>query len=368
MINYIVIFIFISIVLVIQNPLQLNKGKRRVLFVIFPVAFISSLLVGLRPLNAGYDTFKYINYYRSVAHETYFTFFNKYSYNWETEYLYRIWSFSLSNLNVGEENFLLITAFVSIFLFLIALKKLFKEDYLLIFLFFYATPPFVALFGNAIRQGLSLPFFILAIAYFFENKKFKLLLSILCTLFIHNYTGVYLIIILVLYKFLSGFIEKKRIAIFFILLFLQPLGYFLTDYIYRLYPTKYTEFIGAEYFFHYSFILFLLLYVIYRIKNRLTLENDKQLFSIYIIISGVSSLLWFNPIAYGRVLYLGFPFLALYINNLKYFYKSNWVVYLLILMMFGAGIYFFTSPSTQGTLTSLRMDKIHEFVNIQKLC
>lgn len=368
MLNYIIIYIILSIVFFLEKPLKLDKGKQTYIFLILPIALISSTLVGLRPLNAGYDTVKYINYYRSLTNETFSTFLSEYSQGWETDYLYRIWSFALSALNLSEENFLYITAFVSIFFFLIALKKLFKKDYLLIFLFFYATPAFVSLFGNAIRQGLALPFFIFSIAYFFENKKFKLLLSVLCTLFIHNYTGGYLIIILVLYKIFSGYIEKNKITVFFILLCLQPLMYFLADNIYRLYPSKYTEYIGPNYFFHYSFVVFLMLYVAYRLKNRLQPTKNKQLFTIYIIISGLSSVLWFNTVAFGRILFVGFPFLALYINNLKYFYKNSMVVYLLILIMLGVGIYFYTSPSIQETLTFLRMEEFYEFSYIQRLC
>src|SRR5690606_23174640 len=114
---------------------------------------------------------KYSTYYSAIGSD--FSDFKKiYSYGWESDYLYRAWNFLIANLGLSVKEFIWLTAFVSILLFLVSLRKLFPREYLLVFLFFYATPAFISLFGNAIRQGLATPFFLLSIYYFFRKKKY----------------------------------------------------------------------------------------------------------------------------------------------------------------------------------------------------
>ncbi|UGU14374.1 EpsG family protein [Sinomicrobium kalidii] len=350
MLNFILIYIFIVGVFLLERPLKLHEGKRTLWFVILPVAIVSSTLVGLRPLTAGFDTIKYVTYYNFLQYDTFSTFMDVYSYNWKGDYIYRFWNFALSWLGVSPQHFLYITASVSIFLFILSLRKLVGKDYLLIFLFFYATPGFVQLFANAIRQGFSLAFFLFAIAYYYEQRKIKLFLSVAVTLFLHNSTGIVLIMCLLMISLFSKLIKKHNKFVFVFLLLLQPLMYFFVDLINRFYPSVYTLYESSEYFFHYSFITFLFLYIFYKIRFKLRSKKGEFLFTTYIIITILTSLFWFNPTTFGRIVYLSFPFLALYINNLKYLYEQHWIALLLIVIMFGIGVYFFNTEATRNML------------------
>ncbi len=351
LISFIATYLYIAFNYFIERPLKLNKGGKNVVFIILPTVIISSLLVGLRPLTAGNDTIKYVTYYKSLQGSSWLNFWDVYSLSWETDYLYNIWNYLLSWLGVDVQAFIYITAVTSILLFLLALRKLVGKDYLLVFLFFMATPGFVAMFGNAIRQGLALPFFLFTLAYCYEKKWIKMILFALITLFLHNSTGVFLILgVLGLWLFRKP-IKRRRVRVLFVVLLIEPIMYFFMGQINSLFPNRYTIFSGTDYFFHYSFVLFIFLYVGFRFPNRIKRQRMAYLFAAYVVMTALTAIFWFNTIAYGRLIYLTFPFLALFLNNTKYFFKEKWMTYLIIFLMLGVGIYFYSAESVIETLS-----------------
>ena len=348
--NFIIVYIIIAATFLIHDFVRPNS-KTPLLLLLF-IAAISSTIVGLRPLSAGYDTITYVAYYESITSETFTEFKELYAYNFENDYLYRFWNFIINSFGADSQDFLYITAFVSIFLFLVAIQKVFKQNSLLIFLFFFSSPAFISLFGNAIRQGLAIPFYLFAIYYFFEKKKYQMIVSVLLALFFHNYTGIILILILIFLKLFYNLIVKYKYIVFILMLVIEPISYYLSGFIYSIYSVEYFTFIGFDYLFHYSLLLFLYLYFIYCFRVKRISDDNRNKFATYTIITFITSFLWFNKDSFGRILYLGFPFLCYFLSNLAVLYKQKWILALIVVIMFFVGIYFFTSESAVETLSN----------------
>ena len=351
MIEFTIIYLAIALLAFIKVLFKWDTGIKDVLISLLS-AFITSILVGLRPLSAGYDTEVYVNYFNSLNNESIFTFNEVYSYNFPLDYLFKLWTFIISSLNLDAKGFIYITALVSIFLFLQALKKLFDDKYLLVFLIFFATPGFVMLFGNGIRQGLAIPFFLFAIKQFLDKRWNIMLLNIAITLLIHQTSGLILIVTFLAMRVLPKTVFKNRLITFLLFIFLQPLAFYLRRFVYLIYSTGYlTGETSSNYFFHYSFILFLFLYIFHYFVMK---NNDiyvGKVFHIYIILTLIPSLFWYADVAYGRVIYLSYPFMSFFLINIDKKFKQKWVSFLLVLLMFAVGVYFYSSDSIISTLT-----------------
>lgn len=346
------IFIYIIIALLIGIYRFIKNPTLKCLLVILPISILSSSIVGLRPLNAGFDTEVYVSYFNSIQGETLLTFNNAYSYNFSTEYLYKLWNLFISKFTSDAQVFLFVTSFFSVLLSIYSFKKLFGANYLLVFLFLFTTPGFTMLYGNGIRQGLAFPFFILAVYYFLNKKHLMALIFILITPLFHLYSGVFSIFTFVLYVLLNKFIIKKPLVTFIFLVFLQPLSSLLQNAIYSIYPSVYLEYGGNEYLFHYSFIIFLILFLLYNFKLKIKNPKIQNIFSIYTVMVATISIIWFAPTAYGRILYLSFPFMCFFILYLHSFIKEKITKPILIVLFLFIGIYFYNSNSVKRTMSS----------------
>ena len=115
-----------------------NKGseKKSLLFSSLVVSFIAALIVGLRSLDAGFDTIVYVEYFESLYSVSFFDLFTHYAFNFSTDYLFCFWSYLLAFFQVDASLFLLITAWASVLLFILSLNSCFKNAYWFVFLLF----------------------------------------------------------------------------------------------------------------------------------------------------------------------------------------------------------------------------------------
>ncbi len=349
MINFVIIYIVLcGLYLIDKNIKSINIIGHVLIYII--ASLIASSLVGFRPLDAGFDTEPYVLFYESLEGVSFNNLNSVYAYNFQTDYFYIYWNYFISKLGFNSSEFLYITAVISVFFVLIAFKKLFKSESLLVFIALYSTPGFVMFFGNAMRQGLALPVFILAIYCFLNRKYFLSGVLILITSLFHKYTGVILAITLFLSLFSFKLIENRKLLLLLVLILLQPIILLLQNIIFSIYPSVYLTMGGYEYFYHYSYIVFLLLYIIYSFKLKINNQKIKNMFNIYTILSIITSSLWFNPTAFGRVLYLVYPFMLFFIIYMFSFIKERRLKYVLLIIFLFVGIYFFITDSTQITL------------------
>ena len=352
MANFFIVYAFIVAAIVFEKLVVNRSFGRAVLFV--AVAIIAATIVGLRPLDAGYDTAVYVSYFNLIGHENLLSINEVYAYNFQYDYLYKLWNFFLAKLGFDESSYLYITACVSILLFLVSLEKLFRRDSLLIFLLFYSTPAFVSLFGNAIRQGLSIPFFLFTLYHLLTGKRILMFVFFAITILLHNFTGIILLVLVGIRVLLLPLMRNRKALLLVLLLLIQPAAYYLSSVLYTILPTEYLTFVGGEYFFHYSFVLFLAIYAISFLTNLTLTSRDGQLLEIYISISFVTSLVWYHPDTFGRVVYLGFPFLCFFVSRYTRLYNIGWMKPAMILGMLFVGMYFFGQSSTSTTLSSVR--------------
>jgi membrane-associated HD superfamily phosphohydrolase len=119
--------------------------------------------------------------------------------------------------------------------------------------------------------------------------------------------------------------------------------------------------IGSAYFFHYSYIIFLFLLLVYSYSIKVKGEYMNKLFNFYIILTLIPSLIWYSSVAYGRIIYLSFPFMSFFLVILGDKFKEKWLEFLLVVVMLSVGIYFYSTSSMQATLTD---NQFHEFYNI----
>lgn len=349
MTTFIIIFIVLSVLYLVDKNLN-PKNKIGHIFIYIMASIVASYLVGNRHLDAGFDTKIYVAFYESIEGISFKSIFSIFAYNFQSDYLFVIWNYLISKLGLSSSGFIYITAVASVFFFLLASNKLFSSENLLVFLGLYSTPGFIMLFGNAMRQGMALPVFILAIHYFLNRKYlFSGILVIVTSLF-HTYTGLILAFTLFLSFFTFRIIEHRKLLIFIGLLFLQPIILLFQKLIYSVYPSVYLTIGSFEYFYHYAYIIFLLLYIILNFKLQIKNQKIRNLFSLYTILSIIISSFWFNQIAYGRVLYLAYPFMLFFTIYMFSFIKERRLKYMLLIVFLLAGIYFFMTDSTQITL------------------
>ena len=328
-----------------------NKGseKKSLLFSSLVVSFIAALIVGLRSLDAGFDTIVYVEYFESLYSVSFFDLFTHYAFNFSTDYLFCFWSYLLAFFQVDASLFLLITAWASVLLFILSLNSCFKNAYWFVFLLFLSYPGYIALFGNAIRQGLAISFVFFTLSSFYNKEYSKSSLFLLTTCLFHNFTGVFLALVLLCYFLIR---RLNFVLLFPSLLITQPAILLIHKFIRKFTPSIYVQEISYEYFFHYSF--FMALFVLFLsgvFLSKLPKGSIKWLY-LYISFIITISALWFSPTVYGRLLYFQYPFIGyflfLLLNNLQK--AGNLLLFVCIFFLYFVGVYYIYSESAFTTL------------------
>lgn len=103
------------------------------------------------------------------------------------DYVFAIFNFIGQAFNLDTETYFLIFPIICLSLSLLALTLLVEKRYLPIaFGFLVINPGFILLFTNALRQGLSVPFLMLGIAFYLKQKKIISYFLFIASIFSHS--------------------------------------------------------------------------------------------------------------------------------------------------------------------------------------
>lgn len=173
------IYCFISIVLTIYYYSRLNRGfeleynkKRRYgLILFYAIAFI--IVVGYRPISGYYfgDTINYAHIFNFLQGDTVKP-------DKEDEWIFDYITWWCAQ-NMDVHSYFLLIEILYIVPVLIACKKICPNNPAVMMLFFMTSFSFFSYGTNGIRNGMACSLIILAIAYTFDKKKWKLLISLL---------------------------------------------------------------------------------------------------------------------------------------------------------------------------------------------
>lgn len=161
-----------------MRPRYLSYQGESFLLAIFLIFFI-----GLRPINGRYfiDMASYNNEY-------YIAYFGaRFWFDWDTENLLfdnlKIW---MASQRIDIEYFFFIIALIYFFFMYWASKKLFPRDTLLAFLVYLGAFSTFSYGTNGIKAGAAASFYLVALAYYFENKKILVALFLFLSYGFHH--------------------------------------------------------------------------------------------------------------------------------------------------------------------------------------
>lgn len=290
-----------------------NKLLRLIIFLLIPISF--SFIVGNRDINAGFDTSKYVSGFQLTEGENLLDIptiiKEKLGIGNEPLFWGVVWSISL--LTNDPNKFLLLLAVISSVTLIFSLRVVNSQYCVVIFLLIAVSGTFINLFGNAVRQGLAIPFGILAIYYFLvlKDKKYGMLFSVL-TFGFHYSSGVILMMALL--------VAKVRIKILYTLPFIGivfsiilpsllqhvtwiPLQYVVINEMEIFNPAIVLSFVSLCYF----------IYIANRpcFSSRSIVRKSRHLLfdgflRFYLVILGMELMLIFNVFAFNRVAILGY--------------------------------------------------------------
>jgi hypothetical protein len=176
---YLPIYRFISIVLTIYYYSRLNRGfgldynkKRRYgLILFYAIAFI--IVVGLRPISGYYfgDTINYARIFNLLQGDPVKP-------NSESEWIFNYITWWCAQ-RMDVHSYFLLIEILYIVPVLIACRKICPNNPDVMMLFFMTAFSFFSYGTNGIRNGMACSLVILAIAFAYDKKKRKLLISLL---------------------------------------------------------------------------------------------------------------------------------------------------------------------------------------------
>ncbi|NLR61866.1 EpsG family protein [Chitinophaga polysaccharea] len=342
--------VFIYILNYFVNVLKIYfQSKYVYAFIGFITILLAAVVVGTRPLDAGFDTKGYIEAYNSLDKSLLESFLIvKHYFGVSIEPLFWGYAWGLSKIGVSPSGFLFITAFISILLTSWAYRKVDPDYYYLSFLGVIFSGSFINLYGNAIRQGLAIPFFLMAFFHFLHGENRKVILYGIITFLLHQYTG-----ILVMLFYLIRFVPFR----FYIGIWLGCffLAFVIKSGILSSIPgfSTYAKGSSFAYLVHPTFLEFPI-YYFFLIHFKLLNDNYlRKLFEFIAVVFLLQTLFIFNIYSYNRVGMLRFLLEPIIYTRIIFQLKpvkASKQVLLLIFFLYGLSIYL--SEAVQTTLSS----------------
>src|SRR5690606_5653440 len=162
---YYCLIAFICLLIVISFTSYLSSKKRwskviNALVIVF--SFFTAYYIGSRPVYIGVDTGRY--------EQTFLLYKNTGSFFIRKDLFFDFLNYSFSRL-FDFQLFLLLCAFIYVFGALYGLKKIFKENYYLPFLFFLISPYFINNGINVMRSGMATSVFLAGIGALYSKEK-----------------------------------------------------------------------------------------------------------------------------------------------------------------------------------------------------
>ena len=208
------------------------------------------------------------------------------------------------------------------------------------------------LFGNAIRQGLSISFFMFSIYYLLQKKNiYYAILFLIITTFFHTSTGFVLLLVILIMNSFYLIQRKNPFILLIIIILIRIASYFLAPLFESFGNTYLMKGTGFSYLLHYSFVFFIILYIFYE-RCKFKDEISAKLFAVFTSLIALSSFVWYNDVTYGRIIYLYYPFLIYFIVYLNKYFEKNIIKIFFIIIFILLGCYFYSSESMVSTLNS----------------
>lgn len=182
-----------------------------------------------------------------------------------------------------------------------------ERDWFLCFIALFSTASFVFLYGNTLRQAMSIPFVLLFISST-DRKQFKEALLFFVFAVFSHYSSIMILLPFIGFKVCKIFlVNKKNKTNTLVILFVFGLGialnYFgllnaiLIKFSFYLSDTVSLSNLISITFFSNILIVFILVFL----KSKKIYINEDSLFSFYIIISAISTMFIFNEVIYNRI-------------------------------------------------------------------
>ncbi|MEC5210347.1 hypothetical protein RCH20_001418 [Psychrobacter sp. PL15] len=356
--SYNVIYFFTAFLVVTSilsvdfNRDSIRQKKIGSVLIFLPILSLI-LLIGLRDLSVGTDTYSYydILWLRDIDLE------------FGNDFLFALLAKILRYFNLGYGYFLFLIAFLFMFTTYIALNKISKFYYsniLYLFFTYLSFFFFLSMSINIIRQGISLAFLLLAYSYFIsKNNKSKVIIFIAFSLVFHSTS----VIALILFFISNNKIKYIKSYHYYILFFLCIILSYMNFGLLNISPIlidiigsddRRTSYLSGEssiYIvgFKSQFVLFNSLFLLVasflktKIKNELWLSNYNVLIRYYILASCTFFMAFQIPYSdrWGLLSWYIIPLFFIPLFSCRYVKSSikiHWV-FLLILIFIGFRFY-----------------------------
>lgn len=283
--------------------------------------FVAAVIVGTRPLDAGFDTQYYVDGYNLIGAADSI---------WNVSYLIKtelgigsdfgFWSIAyiINKFGFSDVAYLYLNAFISISILYYALSRIFLNKTILFVFVFLMCGTFYNTYGNAIRQSYVISFFPLLMYYRFISTDFKKCIFIMVVMFLFHKGGGGVSLLF----FMATFLNFRTLLFMYLLAF--PLSIFTKMLLGRYFNVDMYS-ISSSVLTNFPFVLanitFILIFLLSKmnyIKERLSSEVGYSLYASFLILLSISILFSFNEFAYNRV------------ANFSYFIQSLLVSYVIL--------------------------------------
>ncbi|WBA13954.1 EpsG family protein [Salinivibrio proteolyticus] len=163
-----------------------------------------ALIVGFRDLSAGSDTISYARAFEELSGLISFEWIeikNAFVTNniHFVDFLFAIFTFAISRITDSFNIYLSFLLVVSLFILAKSYKRVLPEDYFFSLAIFFCSFTFVFIFGNAVRQSLSVSIIALALIKLFLDRDYRayFFLVFIASLF-HIYAVLFFSVIIIL--------------------------------------------------------------------------------------------------------------------------------------------------------------------------
>lgn len=209
-------------------------------FITFTVILIFYLLgsyfIGLRSLDAGFDTPSYVRSFLEIddifsAREVGINTFGN------TELLYWPVQSFLKNFIPDPQSWLFLQYSITFLFISLSYKYLVKDTFVPMFIFVFVLLTFdLVYFGNALRQGLAFPIGVISIYFFIHRKYFTYLLLVFLSISLHWSSLIFL-----LAPLFQLILNQKRLFLLLFYLVLPILSFSIINIAYHL-----SQFLGID--------------------------------------------------------------------------------------------------------------------------
>ena len=196
---YLILFIGVLIVASLLSYSTPDYKGNMVNVIVFFFAAFSAYYIGSRKINIGVDTINYLRGFKIYE--------NAKSFEIENDPFFISYIFAKI---LDFRSFLFFCAFLYVFGAWYGLKKIFKKNYFIPFLFFLISPYFIAWGVNVMRSGMAASLFLLALgAYYNKKKKWKIIGWLLVSVLTHIS-----MFVPILFFFLTGYLKSTKFIFF----------------------------------------------------------------------------------------------------------------------------------------------------------